>query len=129
VPRSSIARAFALLAALAGGLAVPLSALAHGHAHQHEAIDHETRGRAGLVADASVVAEEEDHGAGDHPHPGIGAALTSKVATPLVALPAPRVTVPPAAAVGYAPAAVDPTVERFAPLAHAPPPRLRAPPA
>ncbi len=125
---SPIVRVFALLIALTGAFAAPISALAHGHAHQHEAAEHESA-PSGSTLDDVATAENRDHGDGDHAHPSVGAALTSKVAMPLGALVAPRVALPPATGVRFTPAAVDATVEPRANLAHAPPPRLRAPPA
>ncbi len=113
-------RALALLVALLGACAAPMSALAHGHAHEHEADEH------GEVAQYVAIAEHRDHGTGEHAHPLIGTALTSKVATALVT---PRVMLPSATAVPRVPPIADAGAEHRTQLAQAPPPRLRAPPA
>lgn len=123
VPRSSLARGLALLFALSGAFAVPLAALTHGYAHQHEAADHHA-----MTHDV-VIAETRDHGDDEHPHLTVGTALTSKAATQLLALIPQRVTLPAATVVQAMPPIAEATVEHRAQLAQAPPPRLRAPPA
>lgn len=123
MPSSPIARGIALLVAMSGAFTAPISALAHGHAHRHEAAEH------GQVAHDIAIAEHRGHGSGDHAHPNIGAALTSKTAMALVAVVAQRVTLPAVTVAMLMPPIADATVEHRAQLAQAPPPRLRAPPA
>lgn len=121
--RSLTARAVALVVAFSGGFAAPISALAHGHAHQHEAANHHK------ATPDVAFAEPREHGSPDHAHPSIGVALTSKVASPLLALIPQRVPLPAATVVQTMPPIADATAEHRAQLAQAPPPRLRAPPA
>ena len=116
-------RALALFVALSGAFAAPIAALAHGHAHEHEAAAYEH------ALHNVFIAEHSDHGSGEHAHPHIGVALTTKVATPLVALVVPRMTLPTTTLVLSAPPVVEAAVEHRTQLAQAPPPRLRAPPA
>lgn len=123
VPPLPTARALALFVAFSGAFAAPISALAHGHAHQHEAANHHQ-----ATPDAAF-AEPREHGSADHGHPSIGVALTSKVATPLLALVPQRVTLPAATVVQTMPPIADTMGEHRAQLAQGPPPRLRAPPA
>ena len=118
-----MARVLALLVALSGAFAAPISALTHGHAHQHEAAAYEH------APHEAAIAEHSDHGSGEHAHALIGAALTSKVATPLVALVVPRMTLPLTTVVLSAPPVAEAAGEHRTQLAQAPPPRLRAPPA
>jgi hypothetical protein len=134
MPRSVGSRLFGLLLALTASFAVPVSALAHGHAHHHQGTEHadDSHHDAGNAhSDATEpgnAAEESEHNPGDHPHAIVSAAAIAKTLGPPVALVALRVVLPPLAVVAFAPPEASVTLEPRASLAHAPPPGLRAPP-
>jgi hypothetical protein len=134
MPRSVGSRLFGLLLALTASFGVPVSALAHGHAHHHQGTEHADDSYHSAdnahsdAAEPGSAAEESEHGPGDHPHAIVSAAAVAKTPVPLVALVARRVVVPLPAVVATVPPEASVTLEPRASLAHAPPPGLRAPP-
>ena len=138
-----LSRILGVILALTGGFATPASALAHGQAHQHEAAVHQMvehahadrSARAGHHLDESPVlpadvptVEPPDRDAGEHPHPSVDAAVTTRAAMWIVAMVAANVTLPLARVVVVSPPQPEPPLQLRVEAAHAPPPRLRAPP-
>lgn len=129
-----------LLLALSGVLVAPGLAVAHGLAHHHATSEHHELGSAPVAddhghdsADHAIGATDSPSAAvgqsGGHAHLNVDAALASKTAVQLVAILAPALAVPDASTRETMPVRCRVTVERRANLAHAPPPRLRSPPA
>ena len=144
--RSPLSRLLGFALALTAGFATPASALAHGHAHEHEAEAHAAaeHGDADRVTSAHDQAHDHidvtsglatptvastDRDQGEHPHSSVDAALTTKAATALVILVAATVVLPSGREVTIAPPVPETTLQFRVEAAHAPPPRLRAPPA
>jgi hypothetical protein len=143
-PRSRI---IGIILALSGAFAAPVSALAHGNAHRHEAdvhagaehthLDHSVGADADAQhrTDASGVAGDNpsvkspDRDAGEHPHPSVDAAVTTKTTLWAVAVVAAHVMLPIARVAVVSPPQPQPRLQVRVEAAHAPPPRLRAPPA
>ena len=124
--RCLLARLLGFALALTAGFATPASALAHGHAHEHEA-------EANLAAEHAdshhtFTVGSSDLDAGDHPHSSVDAALTTKGTTLLVIVAAAHVVLPVARVVVVAAPLPERTPQFRVEAAHAPPPRLRAPP-
>ena len=128
--------------AVTAGFATPASALAHGHAHEHEAeahaaAEHVQSHRVARAHDhtdvssgpATVTVDSADRDPGEHPHASVDAALTVKPATALLALVAAHVMLPAVRFVVVTPPLPERTLQFRVEAAHAPPPRLRAPPA
>jgi len=131
-----------LLLALSGVLVAPGLAVAHGLAHHHATSEHHELSSAAVADDHEHEHDSADHttGAtdsasiavgqsGGHAHLHVDAALASKSSVQPVALLAPALAVPDASTRERMPVRCRATVERRANLAHAPPPRLRSPPA
>lgn len=140
VIRFPLSRLTALVLAVVAGSAAPISALAHGYAHRHEAVEHDptdahlasagsaTGGQHVASLHNAPVAESQDHSGEKHPHLNVGAALTMKSVPPFVAFVALRIAVPVARVVTIADSPADRIVRPRGDPAHAPPPRLRGPP-
>ena len=134
VCRSVPSRLAALLVALTASFAAPVSSLAHGLSHHHEATwhaadDHRHPSDSHVVdAQLEFGVESINNSLGDHPHATVSAAMVAKHAAPLVALIALPVMLPPIAVVVTPPPEADVKLEPRASPAHAPPPRLRGPP-
>jgi hypothetical protein len=141
VPRSPFARVLGFLLALTTAFATPATALAHGHAHEHEAEEHAAAttvyAHDGSSSDAhshhdaapALRVATADRDGGDHPHAFVDASLTTKGTTLLVVLMAAYVALPVSRVVATSPPTPHRTLQFRAEAAHAPPPRLRAPPA
>jgi hypothetical protein len=131
--------------ALTAGFAAPASALAHGHAHEHEAEAHAAAEHTNEPVVASLnnnlhphsdessalgasAAASAGHETGAHPHPAVDAALTAKAATSIIAVVAAHLALPAVRVVTATPPAPERALQFRAEAAHAPPPRLRAPP-
>ena len=144
--RSPLLRLLGFALALVAGFATPASALAHGHAHEHEAEERavggyvdshpetSSHGQAhdrGYIAPAltTYVVTTADRDAGDHPHSFVSAALTTKTSAAFVVLVAASVVVPVTRVESVAPPRPERSLQYRVEAAHAPPPRLRAPPA
>jgi hypothetical protein len=145
VSRRPLSRFLGVILALTGAFASPVSALAHGHAHRHEAAvhaavehthadhslgadDHHRTDASGAAADIPRV-ESPDGGAGEHPHPSVDAAVTTKAASWIVAMVAAHVMLPRARVMAVSPPQPEPPLQLRVEAAHAPPPHLRGPPA
>lgn len=129
-----------LLLALSGVFVAPGLAVAHGLAHHHATSEHHELSSAPVVDDhehgpadhtpsATDFAIAAVGQSGGHAHPDVDAALASRSSAQPVALLAPALAVPDASTRERMPVRCQVTVERRANLAHAPPPRLRSPPA
>ena len=131
-------RLFALVVATTTGLVTPVGALAHGFAHYHDAhraqhdetrhSEHLTHGSAGSERFDKRIAEGDGHGEGDHGHPALGAALTAPAKTPVLGPISTRAAPPTTVTLLVAPQQTAFQVVPRSTLAHAPPPRVRAPP-
>jgi hypothetical protein len=129
-----------LLLALSGVLVAPGLAVAHGLAHHYAMSEHHELSSAQIADDHGHESADHTTGAtdfasiavgqsGGHAHLDVDAALASKSSVHPVALLAPALAVPSASTRETMPVRCRVTVERRANLAHAPPPRLRSPPA
>jgi len=135
VPRSLLSRLAAAIVAVSAGFAVPSSALAHGYAHGQEAAQFrnandvtgatsDSRQRSLLPGEAATGVE-----AAEHPHPTVDTVLTARAPSLFVAIVAAHVALPFGSVAWASARHPVPSVQIRVEAAHAPPPRLRAPPA
>jgi hypothetical protein len=134
VRHSAFSRFVALVVALTAGLAAPVTALAHGWAHHHESehrqaaafgSTHATFEQLGPNGDPVAAPEGDD---ADHPHQTVDGGPIAK-AIQLFAVLAVSVDVPAATVVAAVVSLPTDWLREPVPSqAHAPPPRLRAPP-